>query len=157
MRLAAVSPAQMLPVQPISSVQTSTTTTNITCANALYYFRHLLSANCGTLPNLSDFEKNSSKKNKNTILCIVQCWRSSMVEPWFCKPVVVGSSPIASSTELNKPSFGLVFLYLDKLRHGLLYGILGYIPLACCARFSKGYALMPCVYAFAGLVYMVKG
>lgn len=98
MCLAAVSSAQMLP-----------TTSNITCANALYYFRHLLSANCGTLPNLSDFEKNSSKKNKNTILCIEQCWRSSMVEPWFCKPVVVGSSPIASSTELNKPSFGLVF------------------------------------------------
>lgn len=98
MCLAAVSSAQMLP-----------TTSNITCANALYYFRHLLSANCGTLPNLSDFGKNSSKKNKNTILCIVQCWRSSMVEPWFCKPVVVGSSPIASSTELNKPSFGLVF------------------------------------------------
>lgn len=122
MCLAAVSSAQMLP-----------TTSNITCANALYYFRHLLSANCGTLPNLSDFEKNSSKKNKNTILCIVQCWRSSMVEPWFCKPVVVGSSPIASSTELNKPSFGLVFLYLDKLRHGLLYGILGYIQLTCCA------------------------
>ena len=27
----------------------------------------------------------------------MHCWRSSMVEPWFCKPVVVGSSPIASS------------------------------------------------------------
>ena len=116
MHLVAVSPAQMLPVQPISSVQVSPTTSNITCANALYYFRHLLSANCGTLPNLGDFAKNSSKKNKNTILCIVQCWRSSMVEPWFCKPVVVGSSPIASSTELNKPSFGLVFLYLDVMR-----------------------------------------
>lgn len=102
-------------------------------------------------------QKNSSKKNKNTILCIVQCWRSSMVEPWFCKPVVVGSSPIASSTELNKPSFGLVFLYLDKLRHGLLYGILGYIQPTCCTRFSKGFALMPCVYVFAGLAYMVKG
>ena len=115
MCLAAVPPAQMLLAQPISSVQMLPTTSNITCANALYYFRHLLSANCGTLPNLSDFEKNSSKKNKNTILCIVQCWRSSMVEPWFCKPVVVGWSPIACSTELDKASFGWVFLYLDVM------------------------------------------
>ncbi len=27
---------------------------------------------------------------------VAQCWRSSMVEQWFCKPPVAGSIPIAS-------------------------------------------------------------
>ena len=44
-------------------------------------------------------------------MMIEYCWRSSMVEPWFCKPVVVGSSPIASSIACKTEPCARFFLF----------------------------------------------
>ena len=44
-------------------------------------------------------------------MMIEYCWRSSMVEPWFCKPVVVGSSPIASSIACKTELCARFFLF----------------------------------------------
>ena len=62
-------------------------------------------------------------------------WRSSMVEPWFCKPVVVGSSPIASSIACKTELCARFFLFLQgSVRGSVRFFVCARLPAQLCVQ-----------------------
>ena len=62
-------------------------------------------------------------------------WRSSMVEPWFCKPVVVGSSPIASSIACKTEPCARFFLFLrGSVRGSVRFFVCARLPAQLCVQ-----------------------